>query len=157
MANSALEMAKSAQESVDQASGQLDMISDFAASAASRTSVSELKQSLDQLQSEVPSTSDLARVKTQLASLESGMQVLEGLSQLRSDVGALTSKSLKIDQLVASVELSKEDILQVQNGLARAQEQQSITDELTKNLAKHLDEMEGMAGELDSVSTQVSS
>lgn len=119
--------------------------------------MSELKQSLEKLQSEVPSTSDLARVKTQLASLESGMEALEGLSQLRRDVEALTSKSAKIDQLVASVELSNEHILQVKTGLAHAQEQLSITDELTKNLAKHLDDMEGMAGELDSVSTQVSS
>lgn len=151
-ANKLLESLGAMDSKLEAAEKRLETLS---AGGASQTSVDALQQALEKLQGEVPSSSDLARVKSQLETLEGGMAALEGLADLKKSMDSLVGAGGKIAALERGLERSQSDMQQSQSTLKTAQEQQAAADANTAQLVKRLDDLEGMAAELDSVSAQV--
>lgn len=155
VADEALAAARAAASQVDATELELSNVARSVLNAATKPDLDALRAALQELHAEVPSSSDLGKVKGQLESLEQGMAALDDLAQMRADVDMLLGKLPKLNELAADVELSKEDLLATQTALERTQGQAADAQEHAVRLAARLDDLEGMATELDAVSAQV--
>ena len=127
----------------------------LADAAATVPALQTVAARLDKLQADVPSSADLANVTKQLATLESGMAALKGLAQMKADIEALLSKAAKLDKVGADLDLTKEDVLRLRTALESSQGQLASATELVSRITRRLDELDGVAAEVDSVSSQV--
>lgn len=137
------------------ASGDVD--TQLAELTAATGEVPALAQAVASLRAEVPSSAELAGVKEQLTALQASARALEGLPQLEATVRGLAEGAAKVDALAADAALTKEDVLVSRTELERAHALLAEGADAAARLAARLDALDGIAGEVDSVSTQVRS
>jgi hypothetical protein len=152
-AEQALRLAKDAEGKAEASGEKLVTVSNLATAAASQSELLELAQKVSKLQAEVPSSSEIGSVKSQLDSLKGGMGALEGLSELEKGI---LNIGRRMDTLCDSVELSKGDILRAQTNIVHAQDQLSKNLEAVSSMGTQVDGLDRMRPLFEAVRGQVS-
>ena len=105
----------------------------------------------------LPASSDLADVKAQLGTLQSGMAALEQVAQMRADLAALQQSHAELLELRASCADTAQGAAAAQAAAQAAAEQLDGVQGGLKRLTDALTDLEGIAMEVDQVSAQVCS
>lgn len=132
----ALRIAKEADGKAEASDGRLITIA--SQTNANQSELLELAKRLSKLQAEMPSSAELGSVKSELDRMKSVVLALEGSSELQESV---QSMQRKLDSLVGSVELSKEDMLKAHTDIKQAQEELS---KHTKTIGMMATQAEGL-------------